>query len=106
MGRYEWSLVTDNRVRLDLDEHVTLDEPRHLDHARGRTDRPENFAVCLAHVLPIANIGHVDARANDILEVCASLFERTLDILKRLDRLGIRIAPPNDAARFVSRRRS
>jgi len=91
-------VVSDHCIGFDLDKHVAIDEPRHLDHARGRADRPEDFAVRFANVFPIANVGDIDARTDDIFEACADSFERSLNIFEHLDRLGVRITTPDDPA--------
>ncbi len=99
-------VVTDNRVRFDFDQHVAVDEPRHLDHAGRWADRPEDFAVCFADVLPIANIGHVDTRTDDVFETRADFLERRLNIFEHLHRLGVRVTLADNTAFCISRRRS
>ena len=99
-------MLSNDRVSFDLNKHVAVDEPRHFDHAGGRADRPEDLAVRLADMFPIADVGHVDARADDILEARASFFERRLNILEHLDCLGVRVAVADDTPFVVGRGRA
>jgi hypothetical protein len=94
--------VADNRVGFDLDQHVAINQSRHFDHTRRRADSAEDFAVRPADVLPITNIGHVDARPYDVFQPRASLFQRTGHVLQRLDCLRIRVASADNPSISVS----
>jgi len=54
--------------------------------------------VRFANVFPIANVGDVDTRTDDIFEACADSFERSLNIFEHLDGLGVRITTADDPA--------
>src|SRR6058998_2022382 len=51
--------------------------------------------------LPMRDVGHVQARADDILESCTRLLERAADVAQRLHRLRVRIAGTHDLAARV-----
>ena len=62
------TFLFNKRIRLDLDQHLRIDEPRHFDHGRGGKRVAEKLAVCSAHVLPVGgDVDDVHARAHDIL---------------------------------------
>ncbi len=83
---------------LDLDEHGGIDQPSHLDHRRRRTDVAENLAVGAADFFPVLDVGDVHPRAHDVAERGSGLLERGSDVPKRLDRLRIGVAGPDDPA--------
>ena len=95
----------DDRVRLDLDQHRRIDEPRDLDHRARGPDRAEDLAVRAADRLPLRDVGHVDARAHDVADAGARLRERRGDVGERLARLRVRVAVPDDLAVGAGRRR-
>jgi len=61
----------DYRVGLDLDQHVRIDESRHLDHRGGRRMVPESLPVRFADFGPAPDVRDKHARANHVLEATA-----------------------------------
>src|SRR5687768_6541513 len=99
-------VVVDDRLGLDLDEHLGIDEPPHLDHARRRTDGAKCLSMRATDLLPPPDVGHVDPRADDVRQSCAGAREGGFDVSQRLSRLGIRVARANHAPGCVGRRRA
>ena len=57
---------------------------------------PKTVAVRAAHGLPLTDVGDEDARADDVHEARAGLFEGHGDVRQRLSRLGGRVADADD----------
>src|SRR5262249_2294717 len=83
-GRFG-SPIRDDRVCLDLDEHVGIYQPAHLDHRRRRADGGEDLAVSAADLLPVRDVRQVHPSADDVFHLRPGLFERGADGLERLD---------------------
>ncbi len=81
-----------DRVGLDLHQHLWRDQFTHLHHARRRPNVLEEFAVSAPDLLPLRDIDHVDARADDVLHCGSGPLQRGLDVSKRLERLHVGIA--------------
>jgi len=97
-------LRTDHRIRLDLDEHVGIHQRPDLHHRARRPDVAEHLAVRPAHLLPVADVGHVDAGTHHVAQPGPRALERPLDVVQCLHRLRVGVAPADDPAGFVGRR--
>ncbi len=76
-------LVSRNdRVRLDLNKCIRVDESGNLNHRGGRPDVTEDFAVGFVSLSPPKDVGHVDAGSNDILGSPAQRFDCSNNDLK------------------------
>src|SRR6185436_10263222 len=87
---------THDRLRLDLHQHVGIDEARHLHHAGGRTDRPEELAVRPADLLPARDVRDVHPRPHDVRQAGPRLAQRALDVAKGLQGLGVGVPLAHD----------
>ena len=61
-------LTFGHSTRLDLDQPIRINEPRHLHDRVGRTDRAEEFAMHAGHRFPILDAGEQGPCPNDLLE--------------------------------------
>src|SRR5512142_2031274 len=82
----------DDRIGLDFDQHVRIDQAFDFDHGCNGPDVPEDFAVRAAYFLPLIDVGHVDACPNDVVERRACLLQRGFDGLEGLYGLRVGIA--------------
>jgi hypothetical protein len=96
----------DDRVGLDLDQHVGIDQAPDFDHRGGRTDVAEGFAVRTADRLPLRDVGDVHAGAHDVAEGRARRGQRARYVGDRLSRLRVRVTLADDRAIGAGRRRS
>src|SRR5687768_8934512 len=55
--------TANNRVRLDLTQHIRVHEPR-KNHRRHRADSCEDFAMGTTHSFPVRGVAHEHARAD------------------------------------------
>src|SRR3990170_2855740 len=84
MGRGElFELFADEGVGLDLDQHFGDDEAADLDQTGGGPDFAEKLAVRPANSFPVLDVCHIDAGANDVLQIGPGAAQRGLDILER-----------------------
>ena len=90
--------AADDRIGLDLDQHVRVDERRDLDHRRRRTDRSEDLAMRSADRFPLGDVGDVHARAHDVADRRAGLVQRAHDVGERLASLRVGVANADDLA--------
>src|SRR5438876_978783 len=72
-----------DRVGLDLDLRVGVDQTRDLDHRRCGANLPEHRAMRRRDLLPPGDVGHEHARADHLLEPPAERLERRPDDLER-----------------------
>src|SRR5205823_11907441 len=74
-----------DRVRLDLYQHVGIDQPADLHHGGRRTDGPKHLAVGAPDSFPVArDIRHVDPGTDDVVERGAGTLERAPAVRARL----------------------
>src|SRR5437868_7035465 len=71
-GRLPPLSAGDERVRLDLDQHVGVDQPPDFDDAGRRPDRAEDLPVRAADRFPVGDICDVYAGTHDIAQLGAS----------------------------------
>ena len=95
----------DDCVSLDLDQHRLVDQTRDFDHAGRRANSPERLTVRFADVLPVTDIGDVQARPNHIFESRADAGQRGPEVLQCLHRLRVWIADADHLPRRVRGRR-
>src|ERR1043165_6467827 len=82
------ALLGDDRLGLDLDAHVAVDQPVHLDHRARGADVAEHLAVGSAHFLPpLEDVGDVDAGPHHVLERGPGLLQGRGDPAQDLPRL-------------------
>src|SRR5262249_32405356 len=92
-------LFAHDGFRLDLDEHRGVDEAAHLDHRGRRTGLPQDLAVRATDLLPVTrDVDDVHARADDVRHPRTGPGEGRIDVLERLDGLGVGVAGTYDPA--------
>src|SRR5579859_1535825 len=85
--------LRDNRLCLNLNQHVGIDEAFDLDHAGGGANFAEELAVRFADLLPVSfYVEDVDARAYHILQAGLGTLQRGLDVFKGLYGLSVRVS--------------
>src|SRR3990170_3162156 len=80
-----------HRVRLDLHQHLRIEQAVHGHQGAGRPHLVEELAVRPSHLLPVLDIDDIDARTYDIAQAGAGLRQSRLDVTQDLNRLGVRI---------------
>jgi hypothetical protein len=60
--------------------------------------------VGLPDGLPVLDVGHVQARPDDVLDARTRFVQRAGDVFERLSRLLARVAPTDEFTRRVGRR--
>jgi hypothetical protein len=90
------TLVSDNRVSLDFDEHVGVDQGRYFNHGRRWMHLAKYLAVSTANSLPLADICHIYPGPNHIGQTGTGVLERPLDNFETSSRLDIGIADTDD----------
>ena len=75
-----------------------IDQPGDFDHRRDGADLTEHGAMRAADRFPIVDIGHEDARADDVLELGADCPQRRRDVGQRLLGLSAGITRADDSA--------
>jgi len=63
----------------------------------------EDLAVRPAHLFPVVDLRHEHSRPHDIRQSGSHAAERSLDVLQRLNCLGVGIADTQDFTAFVRR---
>ncbi len=91
--------MTDDGIRLDLDQHIRIDQSCNLHHRRRRPDSPEHFAMGSANILPLIDVHQIHTRSDHIGKRRAGLLERGFNRLQRLNRLGMGIPLPDKTCR-------
>ena len=66
--------------RVDLDQHVRMDHRPALDPRARRPDLAERLAVGAGDGLPLAHVGEVNARLDDVTQGQAQLFQGVRDV--------------------------
>src|SRR5579859_7728298 len=94
--------LRDNRLCLNLNQHVGIDEAFDLDHAGGGANFSEELAVRFADLLPVSfNVEDVDARAHHVFEAGPGSLQRGLDVFEGLEGLRVGVADADDLAAGV-----
>src|SRR5690349_18501631 len=76
-------------VRLDFHQNLRRNEALDLDHARGRANVLEELTMRPADLLPLVDVYNVHPGPHHIPQGRPQLQQRRLDVLERLNRLGI-----------------
>src|SRR5579885_2659475 len=92
------SLLINDGIGLDLDEHHRVDQAADFHHCGGRANRAKELAVRLANLFPVVDVAHINARAHDIVEAGARAFEDGFDVAQGLYGLGVGVARADDLA--------
>ena len=94
-------LFAQDRCDLNLHQQFRADQSLHFDHGCGRLDRAEELAVRPADLFPFGNIGDEHARADDILERCASRGQCLFDLSKAEPCLLVGIVQADDVPLLI-----
>src|SRR5439155_7848895 len=90
-----------DRVGLDLDEQVRIDEAADLHHRRRRSNVAEELRMGAAHGLPVIHVRKEDSGSHNIVEACAGLGQGGLDLSEDVDGLTICISRGDDKTLFI-----
>ena len=90
--------------RFNLDQYLGIDQAADLNHRGSGPDFAKHFAMRAANLFPFGDAEDIDARAHDILHTRAHAFEGRGNVSQSLNRLLIRVTPPNDIASGIGGR--
>ena len=86
------SLVHHNRIRLNLNQHIGIDQTGDRHHAASWRMPAEEFSVGTGEVFPIGKVGNIHSGSYNVREIGTQVLEGYLDDFKAALGLGVGIA--------------